>query len=74
MPVSPNAICYRNASHTPHPPVDETRVAVASNFADIIREIAERFEQQSGHKVTLLFGSTGMHYAQIYCPCFGTSL
>jgi len=44
---------------------DEIRVAVASNFADTMREITGRFEQQSGHKVTLVFGSTGMHYAQI---------
>lgn len=44
---------------------DEIRVAVASNFAGAIREIAGRFEQQSGHKVTLMSGSTGMHYAQI---------
>ena len=44
---------------------DEIRVAVASNFADTLREIAGRFEQQSGHRVTLVSGSTGMHYAQI---------
>jgi molybdate transport system substrate-binding protein len=44
---------------------DEIRVAVASNFADTMREITGRFEQQSGHNVTLVFGSTGMHYAQI---------
>ncbi len=44
---------------------DEIRVAVASNFTDAIRQIADRFEQQSGHQVTLVFGSTGKHYAQI---------
>ncbi|MHC4518416.1 MAG: molybdate ABC transporter substrate-binding protein [Planctomycetota bacterium] len=41
------------------------RVAVASNFADTIRGIAERFEAKTGHEVTLIFGSTGKHYAQI---------
>ena len=43
----------------------EIQIAVASNFTAAIRDIAERFEQQSGHKVTLVFGSTGKHYAQI---------
>ncbi len=44
---------------------DEIRVAVASNFTTAIRDIAGRFEQQSGNKVTLVFSSTGKHYAQI---------
>jgi len=44
---------------------DEVRVAVASNFAKTITAIAERFEADTAHKVTLIFGSTGKHYAQI---------
>ncbi len=43
----------------------EIRVAVASNFIRAISAAAERFEQDSGHKVILAFGSTGKHYAQI---------
>lgn len=43
----------------------EIRVAVASNFSSTIKEISERFEVQTGHKVVLAFGSTGKHYAQI---------
>lgn len=43
----------------------EIRVAVASNFTAPIREIAARFEKSSGCRVTLAFGSTGKHYAQI---------
>ncbi len=43
----------------------EIRVAVASNFADTIRVLARRFEKESGHKVLLVFGATGRHYAQI---------
>ena len=43
----------------------EIRVAVASNFSDAIKEIAGMFEQQTGHRITLAFGSTGKHYAQI---------
>ena len=44
---------------------EEIRVAVASNFKDAITLIAERFETGTGHEVTLIFGSTGKHYAQI---------
>jgi len=44
---------------------DEVRVAAASNFAKTITAIAERFETDTAHKVTLIFGSTGKHYAQI---------
>lgn len=44
---------------------DEIRLAVATNFGDAIKAIAGRFEERTGHKVTLSFGSTGKHYAQI---------
>ena len=44
---------------------DEIQLAVASNFTDAIKQITGRFEQQSGHKISLAFGSTGKHYAQI---------
>jgi len=44
---------------------DEVRIAVASNFATASEAIARRFEETSGHQVTLVFGSTGKHYAQI---------
>jgi molybdate transport system substrate-binding protein len=43
----------------------EPRIAVASNFADAIKEIARKFEAKTGHRVALVFGSTGKHYAQI---------
>jgi molybdate transport system substrate-binding protein len=43
----------------------EIRVAVASNFAGAMREVAQQFEQDYGHDVKLVFGSTGKHYAQI---------
>jgi molybdate transport system substrate-binding protein len=39
----------------------EIRVAVASNFAPTLRDIAARF----GQRVSLITGSTGKHYAQI---------
>jgi molybdate transport system substrate-binding protein len=43
----------------------DIRVAVASNFARAMTGIAERFEANTGHRVTLIFGSTGKHFAQI---------
>lgn len=44
---------------------DEIRVAVATNFRQAMAAAAERFEEESGHKVVLIPGSTGKHYAQI---------
>lgn len=46
-------------------PADEIRVAVATNFRQAMAAAAERFEEESGHKVVLIPGSTGKHYAQI---------
>jgi molybdate transport system substrate-binding protein len=44
---------------------DELRLAVASNFAPAMKEIASRFTLQSGQPVVVIAGSTGKHYAQI---------
>jgi len=44
---------------------DDIRVAAASNFSEAIKSIANRFEVATGHRVILIFGSTGKHYAQI---------
>ncbi len=44
---------------------DEIRVAVASNFTEAIKMISSRFESATGHKVTLISGATGRHYAQL---------
>ncbi|MES9963003.1 MAG: molybdate ABC transporter substrate-binding protein [Candidatus Sedimenticola sp. 20ELBAFRAG] len=44
---------------------DEIRVAVASNFTEVMKRLAARFEERTGHRVKLIFGSTGKHYAQI---------
>ena len=40
-------------------------MAVASNFSAPMQKIAQAFEQQTGHKAILSFGSTGNFYAQI---------
>lgn len=44
---------------------ESIRVAVASNFNPAMRALVDQFEQQSGHEVTLISGSTGKIYAQI---------
>jgi molybdate transport system substrate-binding protein len=46
-------------------PADEIRVAVASNFRPAMTAAAARFEEASGHRIALIPGSTGKHYAQI---------
>lgn len=44
---------------------DEIRVAVASNFSSAMKSIVRLFEARTQHRITLIFGSTGKHYAQI---------
>ncbi len=44
---------------------EDIRVAVASNFTNTMAAIAVPFEQTTGHRVTVVSGSTGKHYAQI---------
>ncbi len=44
---------------------DEVQVAVAANFTAPMKEIAARFEQDTGHKVLSTVGATGKFYAQI---------
>ena len=48
-----------------HAQAAEVSVAVASNFSAPMQKIAQAFEQQTGHKAILSFGSTGNFYAQI---------
>lgn len=43
----------------------EVRVAVAANFTAPMKQIAQSFERDTGHKAILAFGSTGSLYAQI---------
>lgn len=44
---------------------DEIHVAVASNFVNTLKYLAEKFEAASDHRVIVSAGSTGKHYAQI---------
>jgi molybdate transport system substrate-binding protein len=43
----------------------EVTVAVAANFTAPMQQLAQAFEQDTGHKALLAFGSTGKFYAQI---------
>ena len=40
-------------------------IAVAANFTEPAREIAQVFEIKTGHKALLSFGATGQFYAQM---------
>jgi molybdate transport system substrate-binding protein len=44
---------------------EDVQVAVAANFTAPMQAIAAAFEQDTGHKVRLAFGSSGKFYAQI---------
>ena len=46
-------------------PGAQIRVAVASNFKDAMASIISRFEAGTDHEMSVSFGSTGKHYAQI---------
>ncbi|WP_298010752.1 molybdate ABC transporter substrate-binding protein [uncultured Aquabacterium sp.] len=48
-----------------HTHAAEVSVAVAANFTVPMQKIAALFEQDTGHKAVLAFGSTGRFYAQI---------
>ena len=43
----------------------EVRVAVAANFTAPMQKIAQAFEQETGHRAVLAFGSTGSFHAQV---------
>lgn len=54
------AVLLNGAAHAA-----EVSVAVAANFTVPMQKLAPAFEQASGHKATLAFGSTGRFYAQV---------
>ena len=43
----------------------EVKIAVASNFAQPMKDIAAEFEKDTGHKLSVTQGATGKFYAQI---------
>jgi len=48
-----------------HASAEQVNVAVAANFMKPMASLKQRFEQQSGHKLSVAFGSSGRLYAQI---------
>jgi molybdate transport system substrate-binding protein len=44
---------------------DDTNIAVAANFTEPAKEIAQLFQRSTGHRVLLSFGATGQFYTQI---------
>lgn len=56
-------LAYCIVPHQAH--AEKITLAVASNFTGAMKEIAAAFEQQSGHQVDLVFGSSGKFAAQI---------
>lgn len=47
------------------PQAGEAKVAVAANFTEPLKIIAQSFEKTTGHRLVLSFGATGQFYAQI---------
>lgn len=43
----------------------ELKVAVASNFVNVLKEIAVEFQKDAGHQLAITPGATGKFYAQI---------
>jgi molybdate transport system substrate-binding protein len=60
LAVGALALATATAAHA-----DQTNVAVAANFTDAATEIAQAFEEKTGHEAILSFGSTGQLYTQI---------
>jgi len=50
---------------TPMTLAEDITVAVASNFTQVLRELALDFQKASGHRVILASGSSGRLYAQV---------
>jgi len=44
---------------------DTARIAVAANFKEIMRLLTPVFEEQTGHQLSISYGSTGKLFAQI---------
>ncbi|MBM7454827.1 molybdate transport system substrate-binding protein [Oceanisphaera litoralis] len=44
---------------------DDIRVAVATNFIEVMEQLGDIFTEQSGHRVLMSSGATGKFYAQI---------
>ncbi len=59
------ALCWVGAAPGSVRAAEEVRIAVASNFAPAMKELAEAYRQETGREVRPVFGSTGKLFAQI---------
>jgi len=59
------SVLVLSASASLPAPADSAHIAVAANFAAPMKALSARFEQATGHRLTLSPGSTGKFYAQI---------
>jgi molybdate transport system substrate-binding protein len=57
--------CAMIAFGRPAFPQDQLTVAAAADLQSVLKEVATRFEKQTGSKVELSFGSSGTFFAQI---------
>src|SRR5262245_64521335 len=57
--------CAAVLSWSAHAFADTLRVAAASDLQSVLPAIAAEFEKDTGHRVTLTFGSSGNFYTQI---------
>src|SRR5882757_1521692 len=62
---APALLLILTAAAIPHARAANTNVAVAANFTEPAKEIAQLFESKTGHKAILSFGATGQFYTQI---------
>src|SRR5882757_3823504 len=62
---APALLLILTAAAIPHAHAANTNVAVAANFTEPAKEIAQLFEGRTGHKAILRFGATGQFYTQI---------
>jgi molybdate transport system substrate-binding protein len=58
--LSATVVAISSAAHA-----IDTNVAVAANFTEPAKEIAQVFESKTGHRAILSFGATGQFYTQI---------
>ncbi len=58
-------LCLMLLAISPLLSAEEITVAAASDLQFALKEVAARFEQETGHKVRLTFGSSGNFFAQI---------
>ena len=59
------ALCALLTSMAAPADADVTHVAVAANFTEPAREIANLFRQKTGHEAILIFGASGAFFTQI---------